>query len=354
MTKPGSSSPPARLAGHAGPEPSVLLPYALDYLAALHIHAGDLAMASSLVAESASLHLARTRRDPALHAAPARRLARPGAGGRRAVQRDDPRRPGSRRGLRHHRRALRDGDTPQRAGPVRRGAGRGAKAADGRGDRHLVLGAVRAGGGGVAQRPHGHRPRGRRPAVGAHRAPAARTGRSGPARATGRSSSTATPARACTRRRWHDSARRAWLRPWRARGSPMGNGCAARAAGWTRANSCAPRTTAFVAMGAAGFADRSRRELQATGEKVRGAATTPAMSSRPRRSRSPAWPARAGPTRRSAPSSTSVPARWSGTCARSSPSSASPHARACSTPSPRRARRHHCRRRARVSPHSTR
>jgi DNA-binding CsgD family transcriptional regulator len=35
----------------------ILLPYALDYLAGFHLHAGDLSLASSLVAESASLQL---------------------------------------------------------------------------------------------------------------------------------------------------------------------------------------------------------------------------------------------------------------------------------------------------------
>jgi DNA-binding CsgD family transcriptional regulator len=49
------ASSQARLARATGA--LVLLPYALDYLAALHIHAGDLAMASSLAAESASLQL---------------------------------------------------------------------------------------------------------------------------------------------------------------------------------------------------------------------------------------------------------------------------------------------------------
>jgi DNA-binding CsgD family transcriptional regulator len=49
------ASSQARLARGIGA--LVLLPYALDYLAGFHIHAGDLAMASSLVAESASLQL---------------------------------------------------------------------------------------------------------------------------------------------------------------------------------------------------------------------------------------------------------------------------------------------------------
>ena len=48
-----------------------------------------------------------------------------------------------------------------------------------------------------------------------------------------------------------------------------GSGCAARAGASTRASSCAPPTTCSLAIGMEAFAERARRELLATGEKVR-------------------------------------------------------------------------------------
>ena len=47
------------------------------------------------------------------------------------------------------------------------------------------------------------------------------------------------------------------------------NGSGARAAGWTRASSCAPPTRCSRDFGAEAFAERARRELLATGETVR-------------------------------------------------------------------------------------
>ena len=42
-----------------------------------------------------------------------------------------------------------------------------------------------------------------------------------------------------------------------------------RTGGWTRANSSAPPMSMFISFGADAFAERTRRELLATGEKVR-------------------------------------------------------------------------------------
>ena len=47
------------------------------------------------------------------------------------------------------------------------------------------------------------------------------------------------------------------------------SGCAARPAGWTRASSCAPRTSCSPRWERDGFAERARHELLATGETVR-------------------------------------------------------------------------------------
>ena len=80
-------------------------------------------------------------------------------------------------------------------------------------------------------------------------------------------------------------------------------------------------------MGMDAFAERARRELQATGETARKRASPPAMSSsRHRRPRSRGWLATACPIRRSASACSSAHAPSSTTCARSSPSSASSRA----------------------------
>ena len=55
----------------------------------------------------------------------------------------------------------------------------------------------------------------------------------------------------------------------RAAGSCTANGCGARTAAPTRASSCAPPTSDFSRFGADAFAERARRELQATGETMR-------------------------------------------------------------------------------------
>jgi hypothetical protein len=78
----------------------------------------------------------------------------------------------------------------------------------------------------------------------------------------------------------------------------------------------------FAAMGMQAFAERARRELAATGEKVRRHQAT-AMNSPPRRRRSPNSRGTATRTPRSAPGSSSARVPSSGTCARFSRSSAS-------------------------------
>ena len=82
----------------------------------------------------------------------------------------------------------------------------------------------------------------------------------------------------------------------------------------------------FTGIGAKAFAERARRELQATGEPPASAARRPAMTSRPRRLRSPALPETGSPTPRSAPGSSSARERSSTTCTRCSPSSTSARA----------------------------
>jgi hypothetical protein len=82
----------------------------------------------------------------------------------------------------------------------------------------------------------------------------------------------------------------------------------------------------FDAIGMRAFAERARRELRATGETVGTRAPTRAASSPPKRPRSPGWPDRACPTRRSPPSCSSARAPSSTTWGRSSPSSRSPPA----------------------------
>ena len=58
----------------------------------------------------------------------------------------------------------------------------------------------------------------------------------------------------------------------------------------------------FAAMGADGFAERTRRELLATGERVRNRAADTPPGSPPGRLRSAGWPATGCPTPRSRPS----------------------------------------------------
>ena len=78
----------------------------------------------------------------------------------------------------------------------------------------------------------------------------------------------------------------------------------------------------FAAIGMQAFADRARRELRATGETARTRAAADGELT-PRRPRSPGWPGRACPTRRSPPSCSSARTRSNTTSRRSSPSSAS-------------------------------
>ena len=81
------------------------------------------------------------------------------------------------------------------------------------------------------------------------------------------------------------------------------------------------------AMGMEAFAERARRELQATGETARKRSIATAISSSPRRRpRSRGWPATACPIPRSASACSSARAPSNTTCARSSPSSASSRA----------------------------
>ena len=125
------------------------------------------------------------------------------------------------------------------------------------------------------------------------------------------------------------------------------SGCAARAGASTPASSCAPRTSCSSGIGMEAFAERARRELLATGERVRKRAveTRDELTVAGGR-RSPGSRATACPTRRSAPGSSSAPARSSGTWARCSPSSGSARAWACTTRCPtwtRRPRPRRCR-----------
>ena len=79
----------------------------------------------------------------------------------------------------------------------------------------------------------------------------------------------------------------------------------------------------FGAIGMEAFAERARRELNATGQKVRKRSPETSHELTPKRSRSLASHAMASRTRRSARSCSSVRERWSGTCARCSRRSAS-------------------------------
>ena len=62
---------------------------------------------------------------------------------------------------------------------------------------------------------------------------------------------------------------RACVRSSPARISSTASGCAARAGARTPASSCAPRTSMLAALGMEAFAERARRELVATGGRVR-------------------------------------------------------------------------------------
>ena len=88
------------------------------------------------------------------------------------------------------------------------------------------------------------------------------------------------------------------------------------------------------AMGVEGFAERARRELLATGETARKRTSRRATSSRLRRRRSRGSPATGSRTRRSAPGCSSARAPSSTTCARSSPSSRSARATSSSASCP--------------------
>ena len=90
----------------------------------------------------------------------------------------------------------------------------------------------------------------------------------------------------------------------------------------------------LAAIGMEAFAERARRELLATGEKVAQAhaSTTRDELTAAGGADRPARRATACPTRRSAPGCSSAPAPSSGTCARCSPSSGSAPARPSTTP----------------------
>jgi hypothetical protein len=83
----------------------------------------------------------------------------------------------------------------------------------------------------------------------------------------------------------------------------------------------APAYEMFVAMGAEAFAERARRELLATGERVRKRAVDATARDEltpPKRSTSPGSLETAARTRRSALSSSSASVPSNGTCARCS------------------------------------
>ena len=170
------------------------------------------------------------------------------------------------------------------------------------------------------------RPRaGDQPELAARRARAAGRARRARPAPTGRSGIEARVARAAERgrggrarstaRRSSGSAARASAASSPARTCSTASGCAARAGAWTRASSCASRTRRFAAMGMEAFAERARRELLATGEKVRKRTADDARrahaaggADRPARARRPHEPG----DRRASCSSARAPS--SGTC----------------------------------------
>ena len=183
-----------------------------------------------------------------------------GAGGERARARADGRR-----------RELREGGALQRHRPLRRGS---------RGRARGVR----------APRPRGHRPVRRRPSSPRrHREPAMQalveaalewlSERTRVTRSDWAARDRGPRPRAAERRRRRRarrtasrsraSAARACASSSRAGTCSTASGCAASAAAWTRASSCAPPTSCSTRSARDGFAERARHELLATGETVR-------------------------------------------------------------------------------------
>ena len=97
----------------------------------------------------------------------------------------------------------------------------------------------------------------------------------------------------------------------------------------------------FAEIGMEGFAERARRSWSRPGRSRASARSSRATISRRRRSRSPGSPATGSPTRRSAPSCSSAPARSSGTCTRCSASWGSTRAAASKPPCRGKSRKAH-------------
>jgi hypothetical protein len=123
---------------------------------------------------------------------------------------------------------------------------------------------------------------------------------------------TVTPLSAIIVRRSSTSVARACAWSWHGRTCSTENGSAARGAGWTRASSCAPRTTSSARSARTVSPSRTRHELLATGETVRKRRddTRDDLTPQEEHIARLALSGRSNP--RSAPSSSSARAPWSG------------------------------------------
>ena len=322
----GRAVPPARSGSPARPAPSPSSPSPSPTAPARCVHAGEFAAAEALIEEARRDHGIDRRRAAAhVHEHRARRLAGPRDRGR---WRSSSSASGTRsRGARAGRSSWGDYATAL----LRNGLGDYEAAFDAarrgvcaRRHRSRRLGDGRARRGRRPQRPTRRRRRHPRAARPSGHGPAARTGRSGSRRDPAPCSATArTPTKLYQeaierlgRSRIAVHLARAhlvygeWLRREQRRVDAREHLRAAH--------------DMFRRFGAEAFAERARRELQATGETVRkrdgGDARRP---HRRRRRRSPGWRPTATRTPRSAPSCSSAPAPRSTTCTRCSPSSTS-------------------------------
>ena len=144
-----------------------LLPYALDYLAGYHVHAGELSVAARLVAEAQGL-------DPGIRAEtlPYIPLSSPPGGVNLSIALNlievmNHRRRHARRGMRDRVCRVRDRDAPQRPRPIRARVRRGPEGERVERNRNFLVGAVRACGGRFTKRPAGRCTRRRGSPIGA-------------------------------------------------------------------------------------------------------------------------------------------------------------------------------------------
>ena len=185
----------------------------------------------------------RWRGDAAVHPAPARSLARRGAGCAGSHRGPGSGRRSSRRGRCHDRGRVCRGDPVQRPRRVRaRGRG-GTQGRVGGRDQYLVLGVGRVGRGRSRKRA-GDRPRALR-WIPSWREPARAepTGRRESRRVPAHSWPTARTPRTCTSKRSSISAGVAWPRTVLVQSSSTGSGCVARIGAPTLASSCIAHTT---------------------------------------------------------------------------------------------------------------